>query len=163
LIEFEEESEYSACIKVVGVGGAGGTVVDRVGEWGRDIELLAVNADGAALKRLHLRRKVRIGARLTKGLGCGGNPDTGREAAEQEKKRLGGMLAGADLVFIVAGLGGGTGTGAGPVIAEFASELGAITVAVVTKPFLFEGIKKGEQIRSCLMLSTKPTACCLRA
>ena len=144
MIEFEEESEYSACIKVVGVGGAGGTVVDRVGEWGRDIELLAVNADGAALKRLHLRRKVRIGARLTKGLGCGGNPDTGREAAEQEKKRVGGMLAGADLVFIVAGLGGGTGTGAGPVIAEFASELGAITVAVVTKPFLFEGIKKGD-------------------
>ncbi len=144
MIEFEEESEYSACIKVVGVGGAGGIVVDKMAEWGKDIELLAVNADVAALKSLRLRRKIRIGARLTKGLGCGGNPDTGREAVEQEKKRVGGMLAGADLIFIVAGLGGGTGSGASPVIAEIASETGAITVAVVTKPFLFEGIKKGD-------------------
>lgn len=142
MIEFEEESDYSIHIKVVGVGGAGGIVIDKMLDWGSDLDLMAVDTDASALKQLRVPRKVRIGAQLTKGLGAGGNPDIGRKAIYQERERVKEILTGADLVFIVAGLGGGTGTGAGPFIAELASELGAITVAVVTKPFIFEGARR---------------------
>jgi len=141
MIEFEEVC-YADRIKVVGVGGAGCTVVDKMHEWSGNIALLAINTDTRALKKLRIPRTIRIGAQLTKGLGSGGNPDIGRKAIYKERERIAGLLKGAELVFIVAGLGGGTGTGASPIVAELASELGAVTVAVVTKPFDFEGTKR---------------------
>lgn len=144
MIEFEEESDSQVCIKVIGVGGAGGMVVDKIGDWGRGIEILSINTDVMALKQLRLKGRVRIGAKLTKGLGTGGNPDIARKAFQKEKDRVAAMLAGVDLVFIVAGLGGGMGTGASPCIGELASELGAISVGVVTMPFTFEGAKKAD-------------------
>ena len=145
MIEFEEQLDYPMRIKVVGVGGAGCTVTDKMVEWDENIDLLAINTDARALKELRVPRKIRIGAQLTKGLGTGGKPDIGRRAIHTERDRITGFLAGAELVFIVAGLGGGTGTGASPFVAELASEAGALTVAVVTKPFTFEGIKKVNQ------------------
>ncbi len=145
MIELEEELDYSVRIKVVGVGGAGCTVIDKMLDWEENIDLLAINTDARALKKLRLPRKFRIGAQLTKALGAGGNPDIGRKAIYKERERIMGMIAEAELVFIIAGLGGGTGTGASPFVAELASEIGAVTVAVVTKPFTFEGIKKVNQ------------------
>ena len=145
MIELEEEFSYLTKIKVVGIGGAGCTVIDKMLDWEGNIDLLAVNTDARALKELHLPRKIRIGAKLTKALGAGGNPDIGRKAIYNERERIMGLLTGAELVFIVAGLGGGIGTGASPFVAELASEIGAVTVAVVTKPFTFEGIKKVNQ------------------
>ena len=144
MIEFDEKLDYGTRIKVIGVGGAGNTVVDKMADWSGDIDVIAINTDVRALKQIRLRRKIRIGARLTNGLGAGGNPEIGRKAVEQEKERVLGMLSGADLVFIVAGLGGGAGTGAGPVIGGLVSEVGAISVGVVTRPFVFEGIRKTE-------------------
>ena len=145
MIDIIEEFDYLERIKVVGVGGAGCIVVDKMFDWDESISLLAVNTDARALKKLRLPRKIRIGTGLTKGLGTGGDPDIGRKAIYKERDRIAGMLKGAELVFIVAGLGGGTGTGASPIIAELASNLGAVTMAVVTQPFDFEGTKKMNQ------------------
>jgi cell division protein FtsZ len=139
-----------ARIKVVGVGGGGSNAVDRMIDAGLSgVEFIVCNTDMQALARSSADRKVQIGEDVTRGLGAGGNPEVGRQAAEESRQELKNILDGADMVFITAGMGGGTGTGAGPVISEIAKELGALTVAVVTKPFRFEGrrmITAGEGI-----------------
>lgn len=132
-----------AMIKVVGVGGGGSNAVNRMIEEGLGgVEFIAVNTDSQALTLSNARTKVRIGEKLTRGLGAGGNPEIGRKAAEESADELYEVLRGADMVFITSGMGGGTGTGAAPVIAQIAKELGALTIGVVTKPFSFEGARR---------------------
>ncbi len=129
-----------ANIKVIGVGGGGGNAVNRMVEYGLEgAEFIAVNTDKQALYLNHAPNKIQIGEKLTKGLGSGANPEIGRKAAEESKDELENAIKGADLVFIAAGLGGGTGTGAAPVVAQIAKECGALTVGFVTMPFWFEG------------------------
>ena len=136
----------AAKIRVVGVGGGGGNAVNRMIVAGlAGVDFIAVNTDMQALKSNRAPVKMQIGAKLTKGLGCGANPDVGRQAALEDTERLIELLDGADMVFVTTGLGGGTGTGAAPVIANLASELGALVVAVVTKPFNFEGRRRRAQ------------------
>jgi cell division protein FtsZ len=135
-----------ASIKVIGVGGGGGNAVNRMIEAGIEgIEFLVANTDLQVLSRSRSPIKLQIGAKLTKGLGAGANPDIGRQAAIDDTEKIIEVLEGADMVFITAGLGGGTGTGAAPIVASLATELGALTVAVVTKPFAFEGRKRMQQ------------------
>ena len=135
--------EYSAIIRVVGVGGGGSNAVNRMIQAElQGIEFIAVNTDAQALERTEANRKVHIGDKLTKGLGAGGNPVIGGKAAEESAEELYEILKDSDMVFITAGMGGGTGTGAAPVIAQISQEVGALTVAVVTKPFTFEGAKR---------------------
>lgn len=133
-----------AKIKVVGVGGAGGNAVSSMVMDGgvKGVEFIAVNTDAQALLSNKATVKIQIGENLTKGLGSGGNPEIGRQAAEESREKLKEELSGADMIFITCGEGGGTGTGASPVIAEIAKETGALTIAVVTKPFDFEGVKR---------------------
>ncbi len=132
-----------AMIKVVGVGGGGSNAVNRMIEEGLGgVEFIAVNTDSQALTLSKARTRVRIGEKLTRGLGAGGNPEIGRKAAEESADELYEVLRGADMVFITSGMGGGTGTGAAPVIAQIAKELGALTIGVVTKPFSFEGARR---------------------
>ncbi len=146
MLEFEDEFDYEVDIRVIGVGGGGSNAVDHMAETGlSSIDFIAVNTDAQALRMSSSPQKIQIGAELTKGLGSGANPEIGRKSAFQDREKIAGVLKGADLVFITAGLGGGTGTGASPVIAEVAREVGALTVAVVTKPFLFEGRKRSLQ------------------
>ena len=141
-----EENRCHAVIKVFGVGGGGGNAINTMIEEGlQGVEFIAANTDAQALSRNLAPLKIQLGARLTKGLGAGANPDVGREAALEDRDLLRESLAGADMVFITAGLGGGTGTGAGPVVAEVAREVGALTVAVVTRPFSFEGATRKRQ------------------
>lgn len=133
----------TAVIKVIGVGGGGGNAVNHMVESQIDgVEFICANTDAQALRRLNTGTIIQLGVELTKGLGAGTNPDIGRQAAEENRDRIKEVIAGADMVFLTAGMGGGTGTGAIPVIAEIAREMGILTVAVVTKPFLFEGKKK---------------------
>ncbi|MDD5579117.1 MAG: cell division protein FtsZ [Methylobacter sp.] len=133
----------TAVIKVIGVGGGGGNAVNHmVGCHIEGVEFICANTDAQALRRLNIGTIIQLGVELTKGLGAGTNPEVGRQAAEENKERIKEVLQGADMVFLTAGMGGGTGTGAIPVIAEIAREMGILTVAVVTKPFLFEGKKK---------------------
>ena len=140
------EPGAGAKIRVVGVGGGGGNAVNRMIVAGlAGVDFIAVNTDMQALKSNRAPVKMQIGAKLTKGLGCGANPDVGRQAALEDTERLIELLDGADMVFVTTGLGGGTGTGAAPVIANLASELGALVVAVVTKPFNFEGRRRRAQ------------------
>ena len=140
MIELMEESSQEAVIKVVGVGGCGGNAVDHMIKRGvSGVEFISANTDAQALKRNQAKHIVQLGATLTKGLGAGANPEVGREAAMEDRDRLRESLEGADMLFITAGMGGGTGTGAAPIVAEIAKELGILTVAVVTKPFVFEG------------------------
>ena len=140
MFEYAEEIERLADIKVAGVGGAGGNAVGRMIEAGlTGVEFLAVNTDLQALKDSQAHQSMQIGAMLTKGLGSGGNPARGKAAAEEDKDQIASALNGADMVFVTAGMGGGTGTGAAPVIAEIARSQGALTVGIVTKPFAFEG------------------------
>ncbi|BCL71145.1 Cell division protein ftsZ [Vibrio nigripulchritudo MADA3029] len=142
---FEPMMEMSddAVIKVVGVGGGGGNAVEHmVRESIEGVEFISVNTDAQALRKTSVSSVIQIGGDITKGLGAGANPQVGREAALEDRDRLKEILTGADMVFIAAGMGGGTGTGAAPVIAEVAKELGILTVAVVTKPFGFEGKKR---------------------
>jgi len=135
--------EHAAAIKVVGVGGGGCNAVNRMIEAGLSgVEFYAVNSDVQALRGALTDNTVQIGSGLTRGLGAGANPTLAREAAEDSREDLAMVLDGADLVFITAGMGGGTGTGAGPIIAEIAHDSGALTIAVVTKPFAFEGRKR---------------------
>jgi cell division protein FtsZ len=140
MLEFEVANEQFASIKVIGVGGGGTNAVNRMIEAKiQGVEFIAINTDGQALNRSNADIRLRIGDKLTKGLGAGANPEIGLQAALESKDELLGVLQGADMVFITAGMGGGTGTGAAPIIAQMAKDLGALTVGVVTKPFLFEG------------------------
>ena len=140
LIEFENENDYSAIIKVVGVGGGGSNAVNSmVADNIRGVEFIIANTDLQSLEKSECPEKVQLGGELTRGLGAGSNPDIGRNAAEESENIIRDMLVGSDMVFVTAGMGGGTGTGAAPVIARIAKEVGALTVGVVTKPFQFEG------------------------
>lgn len=140
MLEFEVVNQQFASIKVIGVGGGGTNAVNRMIESKiQGVEFIAINTDGQALNRSNADIRLRIGDLLTKGLGAGANPEIGQRAALESKDELMGVLQGADMVFITAGMGGGTGTGAAPVIAQMAKENGALTVGVVTKPFAFEG------------------------
>lgn len=135
--------ESFAQIKVIGVGGGGGNAVNRmISEGLAGVEFISVNTDNQALMLSRAKTRVRIGDKLTRGLGAGGNPEIGRKAAEESADELYEVLRGADMVFIACGMGGGTGTGASPVIAQIAKELGALTIGVVTKPFSFEGPRR---------------------
>jgi cell division protein FtsZ len=137
--------ESFARIKVVGVGGGGSNAVNRMIEEGlAGIEFVAVNTDAQALVLSDAPMRVRIGDKLTRGLGAGGNPEVGQKAAEESAEELYEVLKGTDMVFIAAGIGGGTGTGAAPVIAQVAKEVGALTIGVVTRPFTFEGVKRAK-------------------
>ena len=140
MLEFELETSNFASIKVVGVGGAGTNAVNRMVDSGlRNVEFIAVNTDKQALALSKETIKIQIGEKLTKGVGAGANPDIGKRAAEESREELANTLKGADLVFVTCGMGGGTGTGAAPVIAEIARDLGILTIGVVSKPFMFEG------------------------
>lgn len=143
---FEEERVIGACIKVIGVGGAGSNAVNRMIEAGVEgVEFLVANTDVQALELSHAPVKLQIGAKLTKGLGAGANPDVGRQAALEDTEKILEALEGADMIFVTTGLGGGTGTGGAPIVASLAAELGSLTVAVVTKPFGFEGRRRMAQ------------------
>ncbi|GIU82929.1 MAG: cell division protein FtsZ [Pyrinomonadaceae bacterium] len=143
IIEPDDDLMVGAKIKVIGVGGGGGNAVNRMIEAGIEgVEFIAVNTDIQALRNSKAPIKVQIGSSLTRGLGAGSDPEIGKEAALEDTERLIDILQGADMVFVTAGLGGGTGTGAAPVIAALAMELGILTVAVVTKPFTVEGKKR---------------------
>lgn len=140
MLEFEVEQGNFATIRVVGCGGAGGNAVNRMVEEGlRGVEFISINTDKQALATSLANNRLQIGEKLTKGLGAGAIPDIGRRAAEESREEIAQLLRGADLVFVTAGMGGGTGTGAAPVVAEIARDLGCLTIGVVTKPFLFEG------------------------
>lgn len=140
MFELLDVQTQGAVIKVVGVGGCGGNAVDHMIEQGvQGVEFVAINTDAQALKRSRARIQLQIGSSLTKGLGAGAKPEIGRAAAQEDRARIAELISGANMVFITAGMGGGTGTGAAPVVAQVAKELGILTVAVVTKPFLFEG------------------------
>jgi cell division protein FtsZ len=143
MLDFEIDLERFASIKVIGVGGGGNNAVNRMISAGlKGVEFIAVNTDAQALYLAQANQKIQIGAKLTKGLGSGGNPEVGIKAAEENREEIMQSLRGSDMVFVTAGMGGGTGTGASPVVAEVAKELGALTVGVVTKPFTFEGRKR---------------------
>ena len=147
-ITFADDETRGACIKVVGVGGGGGNAISRMISSGlQGIEFIAVNTDLQALRSNRAPVKIQIGGKLTKGLGAGANPDVGRQAAVEDTEKICDALEGADMVFITTGLGGGTGTGAAPVVASIAGQLGGeaqgvLTVAVVTLPFGLEGMRR---------------------
>jgi cell division protein FtsZ len=141
--DFEMDIDQVARIKVIGVGGGGNNAVNRMIEDGvQGVEFIAVNTDAQALKLSKAEIKMQIGANLTRGLGAGANPEVGRNAVEESRKQIQEVLKGADMVFVTAGMGGGTGTGAAPAIAQISRELGALTIGVVTRPFGFEGRKR---------------------
>jgi cell division protein FtsZ len=145
-LTIDEEARTGARIKVIGVGGGGGNAVARMVQAGLSgVEFIVANTDAQALKNSPAPLKIQIGSKLTKGLGAGADPNVGRQAALEDTDNLIQALSGADMVFVTTGLGGGTGTGAAPVIASLATELGALTIAVVTKPFRFEGKKRSTQ------------------
>ena len=145
-LDFVHEDVHKAQIRVIGVGGGGGNAVNNMIESGMSgVEFIVVNTDAQDLERSLAPRRFQLGGQLTKGLGAGANPEIGREAALEDRDRIAELVAGADMVFITAGMGGGTGTGAAPVIAQVAKELGALTVAVVTRPFSFEGRRRRKQ------------------
>ena len=140
------ENEQSAKIKVIGIGGAGGNAINNMVDSNLlGVEFIAANTDAQALDISKASTKIQIGAKLTEGLGAGANPDIGREAALENSDVIKKSLEGSHMVFLTAGFGGGTGTGATPVIAEICKELGALTVAVISKPFSFEGKKRFQQ------------------
>ncbi|MGM9572074.1 MAG: cell division protein FtsZ [bacterium] len=146
MFELEMDAGHLAIIKVIGVGGGGNNAVNRMIDAGvKGIEFIAVNTDAQVLNTSSANVKIQIGSKLTRGLGAGANPEIGQKAAEESKDDIMEALRGADMVFVTAGMGGGTGTGAAPVVAEIARELGALTVGVVTKPFTFEGRKRISQ------------------
>jgi cell division protein FtsZ len=141
--EIVEDQPQNAVIKVIGVGGGGGNAVKHMIKSSIEgVEFICANTDAQALDKIDARTTLKLGSHVTKGLGAGANPDTGRQAAMEDRERIREVIDGADMVFITAGMGGGTGTGAAPVVAEIAREMGILTVAVVTKPFSFEGRKR---------------------
>jgi len=146
LYTFKDTSAQSANIKVIGIGGGGGNALNNmINQNLRGVEFIVANTDAQAIERNHADIKLQLGAEVTRGLGAGANPQIGRTAAEAERDRLREFMADTDMVFLTAGMGGGTGTGAAPVIAEIAREMGVLTVAVVTKPFDFEGKRRMRQ------------------
>jgi cell division protein FtsZ len=146
LLEFESDSHNQAVIKVIGVGGSGGNALNTMIRCGlAGVEFIAANTDAQALAHNQAGIKLQLGTQVTRGLGCGADPERGRAAALEDRERVRELLADADMVFVTAGMGGGTGTGAAPIVAEVAREIGALTVAVVTKPFLFEGRVRARQ------------------
>lgn len=146
MLDFDMDLDQFANIKVIGVGGGGSNAVNRMVAAGlKGVEFIAVNTDAQALFLSQAGQKLQIGGKLTKGLGAGANPEIGEKAAEESRDELMHALKGADMVFVTAGMGGGTGTGAAPIVAEVAKEIGALTVGVVTKPFTFEGRKRLSQ------------------
>lgn len=150
MMEYEEKDKImldgAATIKVIGVGGAGNNAVNRMVESGiRGVEFVAVNTDRQALQLSKAGTKIQIGEKITRGLGAGANPDIGAQSAEENKSEMAEALRGADMVFVTAGMGGGTGTGAAPIVAAAAKEMGILTIGVVTKPFTFEGKKRLSQ------------------
>lgn len=154
MIEFEFDVDQNALIKVVGVGGGGNNAVNRMIDSGlKGVEFISINTDKQALYMSKANQKIQIGDKLTKGLGAGANPEIGQKSAEESKEEISQALKDADLIFITAGMGGGTGTGAAPIVSQIAKELGILTVGVVTKPFMFEGRKRmvnAEQGMACL-------------
>jgi cell division protein FtsZ len=156
-IEFADETqEYQARIKVIGCGGSGGNAVNAMMAFGLEgVEFCAINTDAQALNSNSAPIKIGIGVAVTKGLGAGADPEKGRKAALEDVTRIKEAISGADMVFITAGMGGGTGTGAAPIIAQLAKEEGALTVGVVTKPFLFEGRKRARQAEHGIALLTE--------
>ncbi|ALC86140.1 cell division protein FtsZ [Bacillus sp. FJAT-22090] len=146
MLEFETNDDQLAIIKVIGVGGGGNNAVNRMIEHGvQGVDFIAVNTDAQALNMSKAEVRLQIGGKLTRGLGAGANPEVGKKAAEESKEQIEEALRGADMVFVTAGMGGGTGTGAAPVIAQIARDIGALTVGVVTRPFTFEGRKRSTQ------------------
>jgi cell division protein FtsZ len=140
MFEIVDTQAQEAVIKVIGVGGCGGNAVDHMIAQGvKGVEFISSNTDVQALKRTQAKVQLQLGSGITKGLGAGANPEVGRQSALEDRERIAETIAGADMLFVTAGMGGGTGTGAAPVVAEIAKELGILTVAVVTKPFGFEG------------------------
>lgn len=143
MFELMDAHSQSAVIKVIGVGGGGGNAVAHMVDAGIEgVDFICANTDSQALKDSRVRTSLQIGCNITKGLGAGANPDIGRQAAMEDRDRIHEAIEGADMLFITAGMGGGTGTGAAPIVAQVAKELGILTVAVVTKPFLMEGNKR---------------------
>ena len=146
MLQFETEKDNSAVIKVIGVGGGGCNAVNRMIEAGlKGVQFIAVNTDRQALNKCAAENKIQIGEKLTRGLGAGGNPRMCQESAQETIEAISNAVEGADMVFITAGMGGGTGTGAAPIIAKVSKDMGILTVAVVTKPFTFEGRKRMKQ------------------
>jgi cell division protein FtsZ len=142
-MDTNKSAESFARIKVVGVGGGGSNAVNRmIAEGIQGVEFISVNTDAQALQLSNAPTRVRIGDKLTRGLGAGGNPEVGKKAAEESAEELYNVLKGADMVFVTAGLGGGTGTGAAPIVAQIAKDVGSLTIGVVTRPFTFEGGKR---------------------
>jgi len=140
MFTFEESFTSKAKLKVIGVGGAGGNAVNRMVEEGLDhVEFIAINTDSQDLDRNKAQCRIQVGDRVTRGLGAGAKPETGRRAVEENKNDIMQKLDGSDMVFITAGMGGGTGTGGAPIVAQIAKEMGILTVAIVTKPFTYEG------------------------
>jgi cell division protein FtsZ len=143
MFELMDSCGQNAVIKVIGVGGGGGNAVQHMVEANIDgVDFVCANTDAQALKNMSARTTLQMGSAITKGLGAGANPDVGRQAAHDDRDRIHEVIEGSDMLFITAGMGGGTGTGAAPVVAQVAKELGILTVAVVTKPFPFEGSKR---------------------
>ena len=154
--DFDMDIDQVARIKVIGVGGGGNNAVNRMIEGGvQGVEFIAVNTDAQALNLSKAEIKMQIGAQLTRGLGAGANPEVGRKAVEESKRQLEDVLKGADMVFVTAGMGGGTGTGAAPAIAEIARALGALTIGVVTRPFGFEGRKRASNAANGIELMSQ--------
>ena len=148
-LQVADEQATVVQIKVVGVGGGGGNAVNRMVDAGvRGVEFIAINTDKAALLKSKANQKIQIGDKTTSGMGAGGNPDNGRAAAEESRDEIAASIKDADMIFITAGMGGGTGTGAAPIVAAIAKELGVLTVGIVTKPFAFEGKKRMTQAES---------------
>lgn len=148
-LDFDVEMQQFADIKVIGVGGGGNNAINRMIEAGlKGVEFVAVNTDAQALYLSKAEKKIQVGEKLTKGLGAGADPDIGKKAAEETADEIKRALQGADMIFVTAGMGGGTGTGGAPVIARIAREVGALTVGVVTRPFSFEGRKRNLQADS---------------
>lgn len=146
MLQFETLKDNSAVIKVIGVGGGGCNAVNRMMEADlKGVQFIAVNTDKQALNRCKAETKIQIGEKLTRGLGAGGNPEVGQRSAEETLDEITTLLEGSDMVFITAGMGGGTGTGAAPIIAKASKDMGILTVGVVTKPFSFEGKKRKDQ------------------
>ena len=162
MMEYDDNSNLTmmdgtATIKVIGVGGAGNNAVNRMLDLGiKSVDFIAVNTDRQALQKSKASTKIQIGEKITRGLGAGANPDIGAQSAEESKTELSEVLRGADMVFVTAGMGGGTGTGAAPIVAGLAKEMGILTIGVVTKPFTFEGKKRLAQAeRGIESLKTK--------
>jgi cell division protein FtsZ len=152
MLEFDNDENQFARIKVIGVGGGGSNAVNRMISAGlKGVEFIAINTDAQALQMSRAAEKIQIGVKLTKGLGAGANPEIGFSAAEESREEISQSILGADMIFVAAGMGGGTGTGAAPVVAEIARQAGALTVGVVTRPFSFEGRRRAMQAERGIM------------